>query len=118
MTIIDNCMPAKDGGWIGSIRTLTIGSNVCLVPNDDRHGSNAPTFKAFIGQSRISHAREARSGGEDQKTDLSGKLDGPGLIGPISATLFPSDDGSTAQLMWGRRLLSDPGIKVGRNDEP
>ncbi len=37
-------MPAKDGGWIGYIRTLTIDAKVRVVPNDDCSHDNAPDF--------------------------------------------------------------------------
>ena len=51
---------AKDGGWIGSIRTLTIDAKVHLVPNDNRENENAPAFRVFVGQSRIGDAWEAQ----------------------------------------------------------
>ncbi len=108
MSVIGTFTLGKDGGWTGSIRTLTIDAKVRLVPNDDRHGSNAPTFRVFIGQSRIGHAWEARSGGENPKTYLSVKLDDPSLAEPISAALFPAEDGGTAQLVWSR-------LKVEKN---
>jgi uncharacterized protein (DUF736 family) len=107
MSVIGTFTLGKDGGWTGSIRTLTIDAKVRFVPNDDRHGSNAPTFRVFIGQSRIGHAWEARSSGENPKTYLSVKLDDPSLAEPISAALFPSEEGENAQLVWNRRLLSN-----------
>ena len=108
MAVIGNFILAKDGGWIGSIRTLTIDAKVRFFPNDDRHGSTAPTFRVFIGQSHIGHAWEARSRGEDPKAYLSVKLDEPRFTEPISAALFPSEDGRTAQLVWNRRRPADP----------
>ena len=103
MAIIGNFIPAKDGGWIGSIRTLTIDAKVRFVPNDDPHGSNVPTFKVLIGQSRVGHAWEARSAGENPKTYLSVKLDDPNFAEPIGVALFLADDGTTAQLVRNRR---------------
>ena len=47
---------AKDGGWTGSIRTLTIDAKVRLVPNDDRNGDNAPAFRVLVGNARIGDA--------------------------------------------------------------
>jgi uncharacterized protein (DUF736 family) len=49
MPVIGTFIPSKDGGWIGSIRTLTVDAKVRFVPNDDRHSSIAPTFRVFIG---------------------------------------------------------------------
>ena len=81
MSVIGTFTPAKDGGWTGSIHTLTINTKVRLVPNDNRDNENAPVFRVFVGQSRV----------------------GPSLPEPISAALFQSEDGSEAQLVWSRR---------------
>jgi uncharacterized protein (DUF736 family) len=107
MSVIGTFTLGKDGGWTGSIRTLTIDAKVRLVPNDDCHGSNAPTFRVLLGQSRIGHAWEARSGGESPKNYLRVRLDDPGFSTPVTAALFPSEDGSTAQLVWSRYSQRD-----------
>jgi len=98
---------AKDGGWTGSIRTLTIDAKVRLVPNDNRENENAPAFRVLVGLSRIGEAWEARSGGDSPKDYLRVRLDDPGLSEPISAALFPSEDGDEAQLVWNRRRPTD-----------
>ncbi len=103
MSIIGTFAPAKDGGWIGSIRTLTIGAKLRLVPNDNRDSDNAPAFRIFIGRSRIGDAWVARTGGASPKEYLRVSIDDPSLVKPISAALFPSEDGSSAQLVWSRR---------------
>ena len=36
MTTIGHFIAAKDGGWTGTIRTLTIDAKGRLVPNDSR----------------------------------------------------------------------------------
>jgi uncharacterized protein (DUF736 family) len=107
MSVIGTFTPAKDGGWSGSIRTLTIDAKVRLVPNDNRDNDKAPAFRVFVGQSRIGDAWEARSGGESPKDYLRVRLDDPSLSEPISAALFPSEDGGTAQLVWSRRRQTD-----------
>lgn len=94
---------AKDGGWTGSIRTLTIDAKVRLVPNDNRENENAPAFRVFVGQFRIGDAWEAQSGGDNPKYYLRVRFDDPSLSEPISAALFPSEDGGEAQLVWNRR---------------
>jgi uncharacterized protein (DUF736 family) len=103
MPVIGIFIPAKDGGWTGSLRTLTIGVKLRLVPNDNRDHDNAPAFRVFVGATRIGDAWEARSGGDHPKDYLRIKLDDPSLPEPISAALFPSEDGSEAQLVWNRR---------------
>jgi uncharacterized protein (DUF736 family) len=103
MSVIGTFTPAKDGGWTGSIRTLTINAKVRLVPNDNRDNENAPAFRVFVGHSRIGDAWEARSGGDNPKDYLRVKLDDPSLPEAITAALFQSDDGNQAQLVWNRR---------------
>lgn len=103
MAVIGTFTPAKDGGWVGTIRTLTINAKVRLVPNDDRIGKKAPAFRVFAGSSRIGEAWEARTGGLNPKDYLRIKMDDPMLPRAISVALFQSDDGATAHLFWGRR---------------
>ncbi len=103
MSVIGNFTLAKDGGWNGVIQTLTINTKVRLVPNDNRDNEKAPVFRAFIGQCRVGDAWEAHTNGETPKDYLQLKLDDPSWPCPISAALFPSDDGDKAQLVWNRR---------------
>lgn len=103
MSSIGTFTPDKDGGWTGSIHTLTINTKLRFVPNDNRDNDNAPAFRVFAGQSRIGDAWQAHSNGDKSKDYLRVKLDDPSLSEPISAALFPSEDGSTAQLVWNRR---------------
>ena len=103
MAQIGSFAPASNGGWSGSIRTLTIDAKVRLVPNDNRENENAPAFRVLVGQSRIGDAWEARSSGEHPKDYLRVRIDDPSLYEPINAALFPSEDGGAAQLVWSRR---------------
>lgn len=115
MSVIGMFTPTKDGGWIGSIRTLTIDAKVRFDPNDDRHASNAPIFGVFVGQFRVGHAWEARSTGEIPKTYFSVKLDDPTLAGPITAALFPTEDGNSAQLIWNRPRTPRPNERSNKS---
>ena len=105
MSVIGTFTPSKDGGWIGTIHTLTMNAKVRLVPNDNRDSEHAPAFRAFIGKSRIGDAWEARSTAEPPRDYLRVKLDDPSLTEPLNATLFWSEDGGEAQLVWNRRRL-------------
>lgn len=102
MSVIGTFTPTKDGGWTGSIRTLTIHAHVRLVPNDNRENENAPAFRVFVGRSRIGDAWAARSNGERPTEYLRVRLDDPSLPEPMSAALFQSDDGKEARLIWTR----------------
>lgn len=103
MAVIGTFTPAKDGGWVGTIRTLTIDAKVRLVPNDDRTSKNAPAFRVFVGNSRIGDAWEARTGGLSPKDYLRVQLDDPLLPEPVICALFQAEDGGLAQLLWSRR---------------
>lgn len=107
MAVIGTFTPAKDGGWVGTIRTLTIDAKVRLVPNDDRTSKKAPAFRVFVGSSRIGEAWDAKTGGLSPKDYLRVQLDDPMLAEPISAAMFVSESGSEAQMLWSRRKL-DP----------
>jgi uncharacterized protein (DUF736 family) len=103
MSVIGTFTPAKDGGWNGSIHTLTINTKVRLVPNDNRENENAPAFRIFAGRSELGAAWQQRTNGENPKQYLSVKLDDPSLPDAISAALFEAADGKEAQLVWSRR---------------
>ena len=103
MSVIGNFIPARDGGWTGTIRTLTIDVKVRFVPNDDRNSDESPAFRVVVGHSRIGEAWSARSSGRTPKDYLRVLLDDPSLNGPLHAALFQSDDGREAQLVWSRR---------------
>jgi uncharacterized protein (DUF736 family) len=67
--------------------------------------SAAPALRIFIGQSRVGDAWAARSNGDHPKDYLRVRLDDPAVPEPISAALFQSEDGASAQLVWSRRRV-------------
>jgi len=103
MAVIGMFIPAKDGGWIGHIRTLAINARVRFVPNDNRENDASPMFRVFVGHSRIGEAWTAHSGGNVPKSYLRVRIDDPGLAGPMNAALFPDGEGCQARLVWTRR---------------
>jgi uncharacterized protein (DUF736 family) len=103
MSTIGTFTPSKEGGWIGTIHTLTMNAKVRLVPNDNRDNGNGPAFRVFVGKSRIGEAWAARSNAETPKDYLRVRLDDPSLPEPLGAALFWSEDGNEAQLVWNRR---------------
>lgn len=107
MAIIGTFTPATDGGWVGTIRTLTINTKMRLVPNDDRTSKKAPVFRVFVGNARVGEAWEARTSGLSPKDYLKVRLDDPMLPEPINAAMFASEGGDSAQLLWSRRRPKD-----------
>lgn len=105
--VIGMFTPTKDGGWAGTIRTLTFDVKVRLVPNDNRESENAPAFQVYAGKSRVGGAWTARTGGEPPRNYFRITFDGPDFAEPFTAALFPSDEGQEAQLVWRRRTPGD-----------
>lgn len=99
MSVIGVFTPTKEGGWSGTIRTLTIEAKLRFVPNDNLDSDRAPAFKVFVGRFEVGAAWRERSG---EKEYLSVRLDDPTLPMTVRAALFPSDDGSEASLVWKR----------------
>lgn len=108
MSVIGTFTPSKEGGWIGTIHTLTMNTKVRLVPNDNRNSENSPAFRAFVGKSRVGDAWEARTNGESPRNYLRVKLDDPSLCDPLTAALFWSEDSDEAQLVWSRHTDRRP----------
>ncbi|HUZ73808.1 MAG TPA: DUF736 family protein [Stellaceae bacterium] len=103
MVVIGTFIPAKDGGWIGHIRTLAINAKVRFVPNDNRDSDTAPMFRVFVGHSRIGEAWATRSNDNPPKNYLRVRIDDPSLAQPLNAALFPTEDGRQARMFWDRR---------------
>jgi uncharacterized protein (DUF736 family) len=103
MSVIGTFTPGKDGGWTGTIRTLSIQAKVRFVPNDNRDGNNAPAFHIIFGHARVGEAWEARSGGDSPRDYVRVRVDDPAFVAPLNAALFLSEDRQTAQLVWSRR---------------
>jgi uncharacterized protein (DUF736 family) len=102
MATIGNFTQSKDGGWTGTIRTLTINAKVRLVPNDGRDNPSAPAYRLLLGNHHIGDAWEAQTNDNNPQPYLRIRVDDPALPGSVSAVLFPSDDGMSAKLIWKR----------------
>ena len=100
---IGNFTLSRDGGWIGFINTLTIHAKVRLVLNDDKTSDKAPAFRVLLGNVRIGDAWETQTSEPVPKYYISVRIDDPSLGEPIKASLFPSDSGNEAKLVWNRR---------------
>lgn len=102
MAVIGTFIPTKEGGWTGTIRTLTIDAKVRLVPNDNRENERAPAFRIFAGDSEIGAAWQKHSSGEKDRDYLSVRLDDPTLPEGMSAVMFAAADGKESRLIWNR----------------
>ena len=104
MAVIGTFTRSKDGGWEGTIRTLSMTAKTRFVPNDNRETTTAPDFRVLCGTSELGAAWARRGSGGEQREYLSVQLDDPSLPAPISAALFTNDDSQSANLVWNRRL--------------
>lgn len=103
MSVIGTFIPTKDGGWSGTIRTLTIDVKARFVPNDNRDSDRAPDFRIFAGRSELGVAWREQTSGENPREYLSVRLDDPNFPEPLSAAMFESPSGGSGQLVWNRR---------------
>jgi len=103
MSVIGTFTSTREGGWAGTIRTLTIEVKARFVPNDNRESDRAPDFRVFAGRCELGAAWREQSGGEHPRAYLRVRLDDPALAEPLSAALFEAADGKAAQLVWSRR---------------
>jgi uncharacterized protein (DUF736 family) len=93
---------SKDGGWTGTIRTLTINAKVRLVPNDGRDNPSAPAYRLLLGNHHIGDAWEAQSYDNSPQPYLRVRFDDPAFPGPVNAALLWCGDGPSAKLIWRR----------------
>jgi uncharacterized protein (DUF736 family) len=101
MAVIGAFTRAKDGGWQGTIRTLSNTLKARFIPNDDRRSDAAPDFHIMSAQCDLGAAWVRRKA--DQSEYLSVQLDDPTFERPFSAALFYADGAEAAQLVWNRR---------------
>lgn len=102
MSTIGILTATKEGGWIGTIHTLTIRAKIRLVPNDNRPSDLAPTFRIFVGRSEIGAAWPRQTAGDNPRPFLRIRLDDPSLPEPLMAALFEDSGGQEARLIWKR----------------
>jgi uncharacterized protein (DUF736 family) len=101
MAVIGCFSRAKDGGWQGSIRTLSTTLKARFVPNDDRRGDAAPDFRILSAGCDLG-AAWVRRRADGAGCYLSVQLDDPAALHPIKAVLFYSEDKMEAELVWNR----------------
>jgi uncharacterized protein (DUF736 family) len=103
MAVIGTFTSTREGGWSGTIRTLTLEAKLRLVPNDGQDGDRAPDFRVLVGRSEVGAAWRRRTGGETPREFLAVRLDDPVLPEPITAAILPSEDSAKATLVWKRK---------------
>ena len=104
MFVIGTFSAVKDG-YAGTIRTLTLNTEVQIVVNDRKESDGAPEYRIMTDTSEIGAAWRKTKRGFD-RTYLSVKLDDPCLPEPIWGVLLEDTEDGTAHLFWrGRSRL-------------
>ena len=90
---------AQNGGFTGTLRTLTLNVKVKLVPNE-KTSENAPDYRLqVVGGAEIGAAWKKTS--QADRPYLSVVLDDPSFPTAIYARLLEGEAGEHA-LIWGR----------------
>jgi uncharacterized protein (DUF736 family) len=95
---------AGDDTYTGDITTLSMQrSGVQLRPNK-KSGDWDPDYRliAEVESGTVEFGAAWKRKSEKGKAFLSVALDDPALSSPLSAALFPDEDGETAALVWNR----------------
>ena len=95
----------ETSGFVGRIHTLTLFSEVTVVPTEPSEAENAPDYRIHHGGD---DGPEIGAGwkrtGEKAGEYIALVIDDPGLAQPIRANLFRDDDaGSAWSLHWSRQ---------------
>ncbi|MFZ5780133.1 MAG: DUF736 domain-containing protein [Pseudomonadota bacterium] len=104
MAVIGVFTPSRDGGWIGRIRTMLVNSKVRFVPNDNRNNEQSPDYRVYVGASEIGAAWRGQPTSDRTGKYLHVRLDDPSLPEALNAAMIETDDGTSARLVWCRRL--------------
>ena len=102
MSIIGTFKKTANNEFNGEIATLTIQAReVRIVPEaNNRTGDNIPSHRIYAGRMEVGAAWTRRT--NEGREYLSLKLDDPGFIAPIFASLFAETDGKSYSLVWSR----------------
>jgi uncharacterized protein (DUF736 family) len=98
MAIIGNFTKQDNGGFIGTIETLTLKGRVTFEPLTKR-GEKSPDYRITSGLADIGAAWERSSEGA---TNLSVRLDDPSFAAPVNCRLIKTGAERGYSLIWER----------------
>jgi len=107
MTIIGTFTATKDG-YAGTIRTLSLNSEVQILAAKGRKDENAPHFRVLAGHAEIGAAwRRTKRGSQDNYLRIV--LNDPLFPQPIWCALLEAAEDGIARLVWMPALKQDGG---------
>jgi len=98
MATIGTFVKTQEGGYAGSIKTLSLNVKAAQLRPNEKADDKAPDFRIFTGQTEFGAAWKKTS--RENRDYLSVKLDDPSFPQPIFASLVEADDGYS--LIWSR----------------
>ena len=101
MAIIGVFTKTEDGGFIGTIRTMTINVKTKILPNPDKTSEAAPDYRVFAGGAELG-AGWRQSTKEGERDYVSVRLDDPNFSAAIRAAFFENVEEGTGVLVWTR----------------
>ncbi|MPZ37153.1 MAG: DUF736 family protein [Rhizobiales bacterium] len=102
MATIGTFTKNENGGFTGSVKTLTLNVKAKFVPTEGE-SERGPDFRIFAGATVEFGAAWKKIARETQREYLSVKLDDPSFPAPIYASLVEAEDGESYNLIWSRR---------------
>ena len=101
MATIGNFKRDENGGFTGTIATMTLTAKLRFVRNE-AEGDRGPSHRIFAGKVEAGAAWSKTS--REGKAYLSAKLDDPSFPSAIYATLIEDADAAgTFSLIWSRK---------------
>jgi uncharacterized protein (DUF736 family) len=98
MPQIGTFVRAENGGFHGTIRTITLNVETVIRPSE-RESEKAPDYRVFAGPIEFGAAWKKTS--RENREYLSVKLDDPSFAAPVYASLVESETGEQ-RLIWSR----------------
>ncbi len=102
MAIIGTFTRSGDGKLLGSLKTLTLSSELQFVPETNKKSDSAPDFRIYLATFEVGAAWR-KIGRESGREYWSVKLDDPAFLAPLYASLVEIEGGNTFNLLWSRR---------------
>jgi uncharacterized protein (DUF736 family) len=92
-------------GYSGAIRTLSLDTQIVLVPSDHGGVESAPDYRILLGDDEGPEIGAAwKRIGEKAGAYVSLLLDDPTLTQPIHANLFQSSEDKSSWILYWTRL--------------
>lgn len=102
MAIIGTFTLTTDGKFAGSLKTLTLNTELHFVPDTNKSKDSAPDYRVYVAGVEAG-AGWKRSAKDTRRAFISVKLDDPAFPAPLYASLVEAEDGRSFNLLWSRR---------------